>query len=128
VHTDLLSPLATDPTWNGLPLEVQAMLAAAGTPLWHKAIRALQPDVIVASVARAHLDRIWFPRLGPWRAIHVVDSVDRKRPFVTEGIGIEVAPGKNAVLVFGRCTNTPFGSVTHEAKLAIGAAIGTHRA
>jgi hypothetical protein len=128
VHTDLLSPLATDPTWSGLSIEARASLAAGGTPLWHKVIRALQPDVIVASVARAHLDRICFPRLAPWRAIHVVDSVDRQRPFVTEGIGIEVVPAKNALLVFGRCTNTPFGSLTHEAKFAIGAAIGTHRA
>jgi len=128
VHTDLLSPLATDPTWGRLSNEERNRLADGGTPLWHRVIRALQPDVIVASVARAHLDRIDFPRTGPWRTIHVVDSADRQRPFATEAMRIEVAPGKDALLVFGRCTNTPFGSVTHEAKLAIGAAIGAYRA
>ena len=87
VHTDLLSPLATDPTWSGLSIEARASLAAGGTPLWHKVIRALQPDVIVASVARAHLDRICFPRLPePARTRHVrsrrrvVHSAGSSRP------------------------------------------------
>jgi hypothetical protein len=96
-----------------------------GPPLWHKLIRALQPDVIVASVARQHLDRILFPRLGNWRAVH---TVDRDRPFVTKAVDIEVLPGKKTLLVFGRCVNLPFGSVSHDAKLAIGAAIGADRA
>jgi hypothetical protein len=125
LHTDLLSPLATDPTWGGLASEDRASLVRGGPPLWHKLIRALQPDVIVASVAREHLDRILFPRLGKWRVIH---TVDRDRPFVTESVDIEVAPGKRTMLVFGWCMNIPFGSVSHEAKLAIGTAIGADRA
>ncbi len=125
LHTDLLSPLATDPTWGGLSNEDRAALLQDGPRLWHKLIRALEPDLVVASVAREHLDRITFPRLGNWRVIH---SVDRDRPFVTEAVDIEVAPGKRTVLVFGRCMNIPFGSVSHEAKLAIGAAIGADRA
>lgn len=124
LHTDLLSPLATDPTWGGLANGERASLLHGGPPLWHKLIRALQPDVIVASVAREHLDRILFPRLGKWRVIH---SVNRDRPFVTEAVDIEVAPGKRTVLVFGRCMNLPFGSVSREAKVAIGTAIGADR-
>jgi len=125
LHTDLLSPLATDPTWGGLANEDRASLLRGGPPLWHKLIRVLQPDVIVASVAREHLDRIRFPRLGRWRVIH---TVERDRPFVTEAVDIEVVPGRRTLLAFGRCVSVPFGSVSHEAKLAIGAAIGADRA
>jgi hypothetical protein len=32
------------------------------------------------------------------------------------------------LLVFGRCMNLPFGSLSNEAKLAIGTAIGADRA
>jgi hypothetical protein len=125
LHTDLLSPLATDPTWGGLANEDRASLVRGGPPLWHKRIRLLQPDVIVASVAREHLDRILFRRLGGWRVIH---TVERERPFATEAVDIEVVPGKRTLLAFGRCVSIPFGSVSHEAKLAIGTAIGAFRA
>jgi hypothetical protein len=125
LHTDLLSPLATDPTWGGLSNEDRASLLQGGPPLWHKLIRALQPDVIVASIARDHLDRILFPRLGKWRVIH---TVDRDRPFVTEAVDIEVVPGKRTLLVFGQCMNIPFGSLSHKSKLSIGAAIGADHA
>jgi len=125
LHTDLLSPLATDPTWSGLANGDRVSLLHGGPPLWHKLIRALQPDVIVASVARQHLGRILFPRLGNWRVIH---TVDRDRPFVTEAVDIDVVPGKRTVLVFGRCMNIPFGSVSHKSKLSIGTAIGADRA
>lgn len=121
LHTDLLSPLATNPTWGGLANEDRASLLLGGPPLWHKLIRELQPDVIVVSVAREHLDRILFPRLGRWRVIH---TVDRDRPFVTKAVDIEVVPGKRTLLAFGRCVSIPFGSVSHEAKFAIGTAIG----
>ena len=125
LHTDLLSPLATDPTWGGLPNEDRASLIRGGPALWHKLIRVLQPDVIVASVARKHLDRILFPRIGRWSVIH---TVDRDRPFVTEAVDLEVVPGMKTLLVFGRCVSIPFGSVSHDAKFAIGAAIGAHGA
>lgn len=125
LHTDLLSPLATDPTWGGLARGDRESLIRGGPPLWHELIRALQPDVIVASIAREHLDRILFPRIGRWSVIH---TVDRDRPFVTEGVEVEVVPGKRTLLVFGRCVSIPFGSVSHDAKFAIGRAIGAHRA
>ncbi len=125
LHTDLLSLLATDPTWSRLANDERASLAHGGPPLWHKLIRLLRPDVVVASVAREHLDRILFPRLGSWRVIH---TVDRDRPFVTEAVDIEVVPGKRTLLVFGRCVSIPFGSVSHQSKLAIGSAIAADRA
>ena len=125
LHTDLLSPLATDPTWGSLVKGDRASLLRDGPALWHKLVRVLQPDVLVVSVARAHLDRIGFRRLGQWRVIH---TVNREHPFATEAVDVEVVPGKRTVLVFGRCTNQPFGSVTHEAKVAIGAAIRAERA
>lgn len=124
LHTDLFSPLATDPTWSRLANEDRERLARGGLPLWHKLIRVLEPHVIIVSIARRHLDQILFPRRGPWRVVH---TLVRDTPFVTDAVSIEVVPGRRTLLAFGRCVSIPFGSVSYEAKVAIGAAIGTHR-
>jgi hypothetical protein len=125
LHTDLFSPLATDPTWSGLDAIAREALAQNGLPVWHDLMRELEPDVIIVSVARRHLTQISFPRLGDRHDVH---TVERERPFVTEAVAVEVVARKRTTLAFGRCVNLPFGSVSSEAKNAIGAAIEAHRA
>lgn len=120
LHTDICSPLATDPTWTRLG-NVGAALATAGVELWHRLIERLAPDVILISVARQHLDKIRFPKLGVWESIH---SIERKNPFTVRAVRLEVVPHKPTLLVFGRAANLPFGTVSASDKLTIGAAIG----
>ncbi|MDP9313322.1 MAG: hypothetical protein M3R24_20975 [Chloroflexota bacterium] len=69
LHTDIGSPLATDPTWSRLNDEQRGQLQASGVELWHRLVETLQPDAIIISVARWHLDTIQFMPLGPWSVI-----------------------------------------------------------
>lgn len=121
LHTDICSPLATDPTWTRLG-KVRAALTTAGLELWHRLIERLAPDVILISVARHHLDKIRFPKLGAWETVH---RIERKNPFTVQALRLEVVPQKPTLLVFGRAANLPFGTVSADDKLTIGAAIGT---
>lgn len=120
LHTDICSPLATDPTWTRLG-NVGAALATAGVELWHRLMERLAPDVILISVARQHLDKIRFPELGMWESIH---SIERRNPFTVRAVKLKVVPHKSTLLVFGRAANLPFGTVSADDKRRIGEAIG----
>jgi hypothetical protein len=120
LHTDLCSPLATDPTWSGLVRGQQSILEAGGAPLWHALVELLSPDLILISVARRHLGKIQFRRSTPCRVIY---SVDRKKRYDVEGLQLSLSPSRRALLVFGRAAQKPFGTVSNADRLKIGAFI-----
>jgi hypothetical protein len=120
LHTDICSPFATSPTWSKLPSEVQSRFMQPGSRLWHALIEWLSPDVIIASVARSHLNRISFVREASWRVIH---TVDRERPYEVELSNLRLPDGKETHLAFGKAANTPFGTVSNEDKRRIGEAL-----
>jgi len=120
LHTDLCSPLATDPTWPNLPREARSDLAQPGNHLWHSLVEWLSPDLIIASVARWHLGTISFPRLDDWKIVY---TVDRTNPYNVELTRLKISGDKSACLVFGRAANTPFGTVSNPDKLKIGFAL-----
>ncbi len=121
LHTDICSPLATDPTWSRLG-SVSGALTAAGVELWHRLVERLAPNVILISVARRHLEMIRFPKLGIWETVH---QIERTNPFTVQAIRVEVVPHAPTLLVFGRAANLPFGTVSANDKRRIGEAIGT---
>lgn len=120
LHTDLCSPLATDPTWSDLPPEVQLRLLRSGTTVWHSLVEWLSPDLIIASVARSHLDRIHFERVGEWAVAH---TIARKNPYDVEVVDLKINKGKTAKLIFGKAAQKPFGTVSNEAKRQVGVAL-----
>jgi len=119
LHTDLCSPLATDPTWSKLPSNAKLCLSECGIRLWHSLVEFLSPDLIVASVAKSYLDRISLPRQDDWRVVH---TVDRTNPYNVEVTKIRTAGGKRVCLAFGRAANTPLGTVSNIDKRRIGIA------
>jgi hypothetical protein len=122
LHTDLCSPLATDPTWSNLSGDAQISLLPSGTHLWHSLVEWLSPDLIIASVARSHLRRISFPQQDDWKVVHTVERTNRYDVELTR-LKIE---GKTAALVFGKAANTPFGTVSNIDKRMIGFEIKNH--
>ncbi len=66
LHTDICSPTATDPTWSQLGEADRRVLVDDGRTLWHELLAALQPNVVLLSVAKSHLEHIWFDALGQW--------------------------------------------------------------
>ena len=116
LHTDLCSPLATNPTWSGLT-EDRAKLAMEGLRLWLRLTRHLAPDVILISVARHYLSTLDFPLVRDWETIY---TVERTNPYHVEGKEIEVTRGTQTLLVFGPASHKPFGKVSTNDKVEIG--------
>jgi hypothetical protein len=124
LHTDLCSPLATDPTWSRLGQADQMALEPTGIRLWHELIETLQPDAVLISVARLLLDRIGFPASGPGSVIHPVDGSQRRRPYRIEGQRRRLASGKEPLFVFGPAAQQPFGLISARDKILAGMRIG----
>ena len=68
LHTDICSPVATDPTWSDLDWDEQKALEKEGGPLWHGLLEVLLPHIVTLSVATRHLSRIQFKALSGWRS------------------------------------------------------------
>lgn len=117
LHTDVASPVATDPTWSRLTDSARAIHGGGGE-LWRRLADLLSPDVIIVSVARRHLSAMSELQLEQWSELA---RVDRAKPFVVSATEMPVAQGrKRALVVFGRCTNLPFGSVSFVERERIG--------
>src|SRR5439155_27264942 len=52
LHTDLCSPLATNPTWSHLNVRAMYLLLREGPDLWNSLVRSLRPDVMLVSVGK----------------------------------------------------------------------------
>ena len=117
LHTDICSPLATDPTWSRLSDAARAALSEPGRRIWHSLVDYLQPDVILLSVAARHLASIQFPPAHPPLEIF---RVERKRPYVVTATTLQLAGGKQTRLIFGRAATTPFGLISNDDKRTLG--------
>lgn len=129
LNTDLLSPLATQPTWSGLTPQQRSCLIADGVRLWHDLVEHLAPDVILISVARSHVQRIEWEQLEMWRTIYTIeqrkDGTSKRAPYFVQTTRVRLQNGRTALLVFGAAAHTPFGLLSNTDKQAIGARIGS---
>lgn len=116
IHTGICSPIATDPTWSGLSKTARQLLEIDGIVLWHDLIECAQPDVVIISIAKEHLEKIKFQWLSPWQNHEVVA---RQNPFSIEMRQFQVS-FKKSTLVFGKAAQQPFGTVSSLNKKGIG--------
>jgi hypothetical protein len=117
LHTDLCSPVATNPTWSGLSKESRAMLLGPGRDLWHDLVRVLRPQVMLISVAREHLDHVRFTSDDDWAELC---RIEQKKPYIVKRKQMSLDDGTPMLAVFGTAAQTPFGTVGQEDKLHIG--------
>ena len=118
LHTDICSPVATDPTWTKLGSANQAALAADGVPLWHVLVKALRPQIVILSMAKEHLGHIKFMWTSHWETLVVFERTEDDRPrgrYQVKARWYEVG-GELSLFVFGRATQKPFGSMSNNQK------------
>ena len=112
LHTDICSPVATDPTWSGLDPSVQRALEKDGDPLWHALLKVLRPQMVTLSVAHRHLLRIQFKALSGWKIVHGFERTEtgapRKRPVRVCARWCEIS-GEPTLLVFVPAAQKPLG-------------------
>ena len=92
LHTDICSPVATDPTWRRLDPTDQCTLEQDGVPIWHDLLNALKPQLVVISVAKEHLEKVKLQPLSDWKNVHVFDQKERRfaspRPHQSKGTSV----------------------------------------
>ncbi len=116
LHTDLCSPVATDPTWTGLDEHHRVRLIHDGQPLWLSRVRVLKPDVMLLAVERRHFVAISFEAHGPHQEIH---RIERTRPYLVESWLVDLGEYDTRI-VFGQAAQRPFGTVSSADKVEMG--------
>ena len=114
LHTDICSPIATDPTWSRLDEADCAALEADGSRLWRMLLEELRPQIVAISVAKAHLKRIEFVPRTDWKTIHAferkADGSLRSRPYEIRARWYDI-DGERSLFAFGSAAQTPFGTL-----------------
>ena len=126
LHTDICSPVATDPTWRKLDAAARSALKTAGCPLWHTLLDLLRPHVVAVSVAESHLESIEFEALTEWEVIHTFDrtgsGAPRKQPIEVSARWYEVG-GELSMFVFGRAAQKPLARLGDAQKHEMGSIV-----
>jgi hypothetical protein len=121
LHTDLCTPVATDPTWSHLTRSERDLLRDSGRLLWRDLVKALEPDLVLVSIQRALAEAIGFPEVEDLGVVFELDGPKRARPYRLEATRRDVDNGNLAVFAFGQAAQTPFGSVSRNDKRMMGA-------
>jgi len=117
LHTDLMTPVATTPTWSKLSSPDQAALSATGVPLWHELIKVLRPDLMLVSVAKSHFAKISFPIAGT-SSTSIVLGGKTKHPVNARTVLLPC--GKQTDVIYTMPVQVPFGFLSHKEKRDIG--------
>jgi len=131
LHTDVCSPVATNPTWSRLNENIRNSLVKKGGSLWHMLLQELRPQLVVLSVAKAHLSRIEFKPLADWQVVHAfhekANGESRAQPYGISARWYNIESGRS-LLVFGRAVQTPLGLLSARQKQEAGKlALETYR-
>ena len=124
LHTDICSPVATDPTWRRLGRAQRRALEQDGVPLWHNLLSVLKPQVAVISVAKDYLTQIQFRALSDWADVHAFEETKdgsyRAQPIKVWSRWYEVSSGAS-LFVFARAAQKPLGFLGDRQKQEAGA-------
>jgi len=120
LHTDLCSPLATNPTWKGLTYHQQESLEYEGIKLWRNLLSILRPDLVVVSIANKHLEKMKI--VERWKNIFIVK---RKNPYTAKSSKLNIDDKATATIIFGKAAQTPFGTLSYDDKRRMGSLIAS---
>ncbi len=110
IHTDICSPVATDPTWNKLDKSSQRQLFATGCQLWRELIEEIQPDCVLISIRKEYRDQVPLRLEKDWQ---VAITVERKNPYLICKACTRLKSGKTCYMFFGTAAQVPFGTLSN---------------
>jgi len=124
LHTDICSPLATDPTWSKLNINQKQLLFPQGVKIWWNLVKDLAPDIILVSIPQNLFQNNISNVLGQpiYTITHRTNGNIRTKPYLVYQQQLNIN-NKMTKIVFGQAANKPFGTITNADKLIIGGLI-----
>lgn len=136
LHTDICSPVATNPTWSHLQgAEKDRLLnnsspCSGGMQLWEELISELEPDYILMSIRKEYLERYLssgnvttISKATFGSLIYKSNGELRNYPYNIELIHIKLHSGKYTRIIFGRSNIKPFMDIDNKSKTRLGSQI-----
>ena len=121
LHTDICSPLATNPTWSRMKPEDQNKLYANGVVIWKDLIEELQPDILLVSLPIELFKKsISSHREKLITFEHKKDGSKRKKDYIVYVHNYILKSGKETKVIFGQAANKPFDTISKYQKEQIG--------
>lgn len=121
IHTDICSPLATEPRWSKLKKEQKFRLFKIGFELWKELINILEPDILLVSVAYDCLCDLKIEKRKVFKSFDKLkDGNQRTKPYLIKQYEYNLNNNKITKLFFGEASQIPFGSLAHNHKLLLG--------
>ncbi|MFC3193208.1 hypothetical protein ACFODZ_03025 [Marinicella sediminis] len=121
IHTDLCSPLATDPTWSKLTDIERDTLFSSGSNIWIKLIEDLQPDLILVSIPRQLFEKFFSGEANLLESFKFKeDGTARKKPYDVISKKYKFNSGKTATAVWGMPSNKPFDQISNRIRRIVG--------
>ena len=122
LHTDICSPLATDPTWSKLPKVAKEELYKDGVKIWKELTEELQPDVMLVSIPRVLFESEFKSSAETIVVFNEkMDGSPRRKTYVVNLHEYKLNNGKNVKVIFGQAANKPFDTISDRQKNMIGA-------
>ena len=124
LHTDICSPIATEPTWSHLDPEVKKALEKDGRPLWHSLLEVLRPELVVFSIACEHLSSFKFESVDECHLVHVYTKTkngsERKQPVEVRAQWFEICGDQSLFFFINPAAQTPLGCLDDTKKRKTG--------
>jgi hypothetical protein len=120
LHTDLCSPIATNPTWSKLTKNERNRLQIKGFVLWKKLIMELKPNLIILSVKKAYIESIYSSPIFNFKKVdYPIDPVySKNNTYKYEIIHYQgYIEGDKINLLWGSAQNTPFQPFKNKIKI-----------
>lgn len=121
IHTDICSPIPTNPTWSKLPTDVQESLFTQGFKYWQKLIKILQPDIILLSITSRYLEYLNLTNKTEFKRFkRKTDGSYRKKHYIVYQYNYSLNNDKTAKVFFGQAAQKPFGTLSDSFKIELG--------
>lgn len=120
IHTDILSPFATFPTWSKIPLHIQTQFSNARIRLWNELVEILEPDIIFMSLNKKYISHTDFYKTFRDYIIYSDKKYRGREPLKIQ-YGYINLNGKTAHIFNESRTNiVPFNAIGNEQSARLG--------